>query len=160
MAQLTDTQLADLRRSQIPWNVARRIFAAYAARLSILIEEGADDDTVNEVRTRSGKIMRLEFEAVAEIGRALGVLVNDLGVSKTERAMGLPDPAGFAKWAGASGTSAPVVGGNAGSAAGGTGSWGVGMASGGGSGGGSGGASGSGGSGPARKPPLDPENVG
>jgi hypothetical protein len=135
---LTDTQLADLARSERPWNIARRTFATYAARLSAIFDESFNDKTVDDIRATSNKIRRIEFEAVAQIGKALGVLVHDVGGAIP--AAPNPDPAGLRKWLGPAPEPEPAPEARPLGASRGAG----------------GGAS----TGPGREPPLGPENMG
>lgn len=102
MYELSDTQLVDLMASERPWNIARRVFGNYVARISIIIEESSDADTVAEITAMNKRIRRLEFAAVAEIGKALGVLVHDIGGGggNVSPLRPVADPAGLRKWLG------------------------------------------------------------
>lgn len=93
--ELTSTQIADLMKSERPWNVARRVFASYAAQLSKVIDEAGNDATIEEVRATNLKIRRLEFAAVEAIGRAIGVLIGDVGSGPARPGA---DPEGLKRW--------------------------------------------------------------
>jgi hypothetical protein len=61
--KITDTQVADLVKSEKPWNVARRAFAYHAAKIS-----ARDDLSPLELR-------RMELRAVADIAFVFGTLL-------------------------------------------------------------------------------------
>lgn len=98
MRVLADTEVADLLKTERPWNVARRIFARQAARISILVDE-SDAETLEEMRANNTAIHRAEFEAVDEIARALGIMIADLG-SRAGLVVPNIDPEGLRKWLG------------------------------------------------------------
>jgi hypothetical protein len=79
--KISDTEVSDLLKSEKPWNVARRAFSNATARIS-----ATEDLTVLELR-------RLEFEAVADIARALGMLLAPEGDPEAPR-----DPSGPSPW--------------------------------------------------------------
>jgi hypothetical protein len=64
--KLTDTQVADLYQSEVPWNIARRAFSTATARI---------DQIAHERALSPLELRRMEFEAVADIARALGILL-------------------------------------------------------------------------------------
>jgi hypothetical protein len=64
--KLTDTQVSDLVKSEVPWNLARRAFSTATARIDQIAYERA----ISAVELR-----RMEFEAVADIARVLGILL-------------------------------------------------------------------------------------
>lgn len=103
--KLSDTQVVDLLKSEVPWNRARRAFAISIAKLSAM-----------EVEKLSPlELRRWEFIEVAEIARQLGVMV----VAPLDPAAPL-DPPGPSPWgagadaperaSGASGTLPPAPG--------------------------------------------------
>lgn len=100
--KLTDTEVADLLKSERPWNIARRAFEKHMALISILID-ASDGETLQEISLDYIAIRRAEFEAVEAVGRALGVVVGDRGVSGKARS----DPEGLREWLGKAPSASP-----------------------------------------------------
>lgn len=102
MRKLTDTEVVDMLKSERPWNIARRLFSTNTANICRY-------ENLSPLELR-----RMEFEAVAEIAAALGVMLPGSGDpvgSDTPR-----EPPGLSPWEreAASGTAPGEPGGTGG----------------------------------------------